>query len=133
MGDTNAMQQIMVQYQKKYNVIEELYRLTEELARTLSYNDNISTQLILGMRQEEIWKADECSVAISVLEESMSMEDQIKFQDMLHDRRQPETFEQEKIYELYKKIQLTLEKLIEIDKRANMKIAGKDSFYQTKK
>lgn len=133
MEATAIMPQMMVQYQKKYSIISELHRLTQELADTLSYNDYVSTQLVLAMRQEEILKADECSVAISVLESTLEPSDRQRLHDVLHEILPPNTFEEKKVLELYKNIQISLERTIEIDKRANRKIAGKDSFYQTKK
>lgn len=125
--------QMMIQYQKKYTIVCELYRLTEELVQMLSSNDHVSTKLILNMRQDEMVKADECSVAISVLEEAMGSEERHMLHEILRGKTPPKTFEEKKILELYRNIQSTLVKTIEIDKRANTKIAGKDSYYQKSK
>lgn len=122
--------QMMIQYQKKFSVVCELYKLTEEMVQMLSYNDHISTKMILNMRQDEMVKADECSVAISVLEEAMDSADRHNLHEILRGNTFPKTFEEKKILEFYKGIQMTLMKTIDIDKRANTKIAGKDSFYQ---
>lgn len=122
--------QMMIQYQKKYSIVCELQRLTEEMVQMLSSNDHVSTKLILNMRQDEMAKADECSVAISVLEEAMDDEERHNLHEILRGNILPKTFEEKKILELYKNIQTTLVKTIEIDKRANTKIAGKDSYYQ---
>lgn len=122
--------QIMIQYQKKYSCVCELFRLTEELVQMLSYNDHVSTQMVLKMRQDEMAKVDECSVAISVLEAAMGNEERHSLHEILRGKAPASTFEEKKILELYKNIQATLVKTIEIDKRANLKIAGKDSYYQ---
>lgn len=126
------MIEIMKQYQKKYTIVNEIFRLTEEIGNLLSKDDRVSTQLVLNMRQDEMDLADQCSSSLALLEDAMDVGRRQHLRQMLTSEEGEQlagSWEEKKILEIYQKIQLTLNKTMEMDKRINMRIAGKDSFY----
>lgn len=133
MAEDNIMIEILKQYQKKYTIAIEIYRLTEEIGELLSRDDRVSSQLVLGMRQDEMYNADKCSSALGLLEEALEQSERQRLHLLLESEegaKQAETWEEKKIIEIQNNINLTLKKTVELDKRINIKIAGKDSFYK---
>ena len=51
---------IMVLLQRRYGSVREIERLTGELAQAFERNDEISANMLLEMRAEEMEKADSC-------------------------------------------------------------------------
>lgn len=133
MAEDNIMIEILKQYQKKYTIAIEIYRLTEEIGALLSRDDRVSSQLVLGMREDEMYNSDKCSASLGLLEEALEQSERQRLQLLLGSEegaKQAETWEEKKIIEIQNNINLTLKKTVELDKRINLKIAGKDSFYQ---
>lgn len=52
--------EILKQYRKQYNHVNEICRITRDLETALQRNDTVSVQLLLGMRGEEMAEADGC-------------------------------------------------------------------------
>lgn len=133
MEEESIMIEILKQYQKKYSIVNEIYRLTEEIGDLLSKNDRVSSQLVLGMRQDEMNESDRCSNSLVLLEDAMEQGEREHLHLLLESKDGTgiaETWEEKKILEIQKNIQLVLQKSIEIDKKISLKIAGKDSYYQ---
>ncbi|MEG0216562.1 MAG: hypothetical protein RSB57_05770 [Hungatella sp.] len=127
------LSEILIQYQKKYTTVTEIYRLTEEMIGLLNHDDRVSTQLILNMRQEEMDRAEECGGALATLKEQLSAGQRQHLSAVLEasdDRELTESWEEKKIAEIYQNTQTVLQKTIELDKRVNLKLAGKDSYYR---
>lgn len=127
------MIEVMKQYQKKYSIINEIFRLTEEMGNLLSKDDRVSTQLVLNMRQDEMNAADECSASLALLEDAMDVAERYRLRSLLESEdglSQAQSWEEKKIFEIYEKIQMTLKKTTELDKKINTRIAGKDSYYR---
>lgn len=133
MEEESIMMEILKQYQKKYSIVTEIYRLTEEIGELLSKDDRVSSQLVLAMRQEEMSKADRCSDSLGILEDVMVQGDREHLRHLLDSEegaKLAETWEEKKIIEICNNIQQTLLRTAEIDKRISQRIAGKESFYQ---
>lgn len=133
MEEESIIIEILKQYQKKYSIVVEISRLTEEIGELLSKDDRVSSQLVLGMREDEMYKADDCSSALGLLEEAMEQGARQRLHLLLESEegaKLAETWEEKKIIEINNNINLTLKKTVEIDKRINLRIAGKESFYR---
>lgn len=136
MEEDSIMIEILKLYQRKYNAVSEIHRLTEEMGEFLSKNDRVSVQLIMKMRQDEMNLADKCNTSVALIESAMEQNDRNRLQRLLENSGEnniAETFEEKKLQEIAKNIKLILQKTIELDKRLSSRIAGNDSFYSTGK
>ena len=125
------MERIMVLLQRKYGSIREVDRLTKELEEALGRNDEISADMILEMRGEEMEKADRCMEEIWQMgEENRENNERLQYliaSDLEH--VVGKTKEEKMIFEIRRKTQKTIDGLRSIDQRLNQKITGKKSFY----
>ena len=110
----------------------EIERMTRELGDALSRNDQESAQLLIKMRQEEMDLTSEMKGEIQLLIQA-SGDEQGKLLCWLKGESTypPDSFEEKKIVELSCQLMQVLNRTIEIDKRVNSKLAGKDSYYQS--
>ena len=110
----------------------EIERVTKELGDAMSRNDQESIQLLMKMRQEEMEGFGETKQEIRLLIEAAG-EDKEKIISWLRgeDKHQPENFEAGKIKELSCQVLQVLNRTIDIDKIINLKVTGKDSYYQS--
>lgn len=125
------MERIMVLLQRKYGFIREIDRLTKELEEALGRNDEISADMILGMRGEEMEKADRCMEEIWQMgEENRENNERLQYliaSDLEHVAGV--TREEKMIFEIRRKTQKVIDGLRTVDQRLSKKVTGKKSFY----
>lgn len=123
--------ELLKQYQKQYRIALELERITEELEQAVRGNDHVSLHLILDMRQQSIEQMQDNREAVSRYLNSLDMSQCRDAEALLRkpDKFQPENREEKKLCETAENIKTALRKVIVIDKRINIKIAEKKSFY----
>lgn len=115
----------------RYSILDEVLRLTDEIANNLSRNDRISVQMLLEMRAKELEHIDENMRRFQIFKEQFPDEIQREMENLL----QTENAEAEgpyavKIAESVKNCEKLLKQIIEIDKRMSKRVAGSDSFYE---
>ncbi len=128
----NAMLiEILKEMQKKYNYISEIERITREMGDSLSRNDRESVQILLGMRQEEMEKADVCTRNVDCLLSALLPEEGCKVKGWLKGNNDviPDTPEALMLLEKGKSIHLILKRTIELDRHISLRLSGKDSYY----
>ena len=54
MAEQELWTELLKQMHRRYEAVNEVFRLTKEIADTLSRDDRVAAQMLLGMRQEEI-------------------------------------------------------------------------------
>ena len=126
MADQELWNELLKQAQGRYQTINEVLRVTKEIADALSRDDRVAAQMLLGMRQESLEK-------IYQLLRCASEEEQAGILSLLKGESQasPEdSFEKKKLGEIGENIRRTLEKTVELDRGISVRLAGKDSFYQ---
>lgn len=124
--------EILKRVQRNYKHMVEIERVTKELGDAMSRNDQESVQLLMKMRQEELERFGESKQEIQLLIEAGGEEkEKIRSWLMGEDRYEPENFEARKIKELSSQLLQILKRTIGIDKVLNLKVTGKDSYYQS--
>lgn len=129
--EESMLLEILKEMQKKYQCMAEIERITREIGEFLSRNDQTSVQMLLGMRQEEMDKADmftkniNCLISVLPPEEAAKVDNWVKGQENWNPNEQIS----EKIMEKGKNIQHILKRTIEIDRHISTRIAGTHSFY----
>ncbi|KEZ88116.1 hypothetical protein [Lacrimispora celerecrescens] len=130
--EDSMLVEILKEMQKKYMCIVEIERITREMGDVLSRNDRESVQMLLGMRQDEMNKADVCIRNIEYLLSALSPEDSSQVREWLNGDgdRNPDSPMATKLAEKGMSIKLALKRTIEADRHISMRLSGKDSYYQ---
>lgn len=124
----------MALFQRRYNVIREIDRLTGELGKAMDRGDEVSIEMILQMRADEMARFDECGNEIWQMgrgESGLLRQIRILLQS------DPQAYagdspQERKIYEIRRKTQAVIDRLRAMDERLNRRAAGKDSFYEAR-
>ena len=129
--EDSILLEILKEMQKKYQFITEIERITRDVGEFLSRNDQTSVQMLLGMRQDEMDKADIVSKNIKCIISVLSPEDALKVEDWIKGQENWNSDGQisEKVIEKGKSIQQILKRTIEFDRSISTRIAGTHSFY----
>ena len=130
--EDSMLVEILKEMQKKYMSIVEIEHITREMGDALSRNDRESVQLLLGMRQEEMNKADVCTRNVECLVSALPLENAGQVREWLNDKGvgNPESPTAGALAEKAKSIQFTLKRTIEVDRYISKRLSGKDSYYQ---
>lgn len=131
MEDKTIVQEFMVQLQKKYSAVIEVYNMTLELEKAVTTNDQVSIQLVLEMWEEAMQNLQKCQRTVALIEDTMEVSERQWIERMRKrvDGALPRNWEEEKIAEITDNIKRALDKTVAIDKKVSLKISGKDSYY----
>lgn len=127
----NAWMDLTVLERKKYNYLGEVMDLTEQMAQTLDRNDQVSVRMLLAMRQDPILHLEEVSRTGKARQESLSSEDQERVASLLAGA-EPRGSEERMFLEQAGKTRRLLERVVELDRRISLRLAGDHSFYKKK-
>lgn len=133
MADQELLVEILKQLQRRYQAVNEVFRVTKEMADVLSRDDRVAAQMLLEMRQEELDHLSESEEKIYILLECVDQQERLKLLALLKGERKASveaSFEEKKIGEIGENIRRSLEKTVELDRVLSVKLAGKDSFYK---
>lgn len=127
MQQIEYLEEIAGKLEKKYTGFVEIYRLTKELDDLLKNNDRDSVNMVMKMRGEEMDK-------ISVIDEDINRACSLisaQYREYINNYNDFDSFpeELERIISIKKRNRRVLEKIIEIDKRISVRLAGNKSFY----
>lgn len=124
--------EILKELQKKYKCITEIERITREMGDSLSRNDRELVQMLLGMRQEEMDKADVCTNHADCLIDALPPEEGFRVRSWAKGNTDinPDSPEAQMLVEKGRNIHLALKRTIELDRHISIRLSGKDSYYQ---
>ncbi|MEY8337068.1 hypothetical protein AALB16_03420 [Lachnospiraceae bacterium 62-35] len=127
------MTKVMILLQRKYSSVRELVRLTRELGEALERYDEISANMLLQMRADEMAKIDGCMDEIWQIGEvdRESMEQLRILITSEPSKTVKKSLEEKKIYEIREKTQAMLDELLAVDKRLNQSVAREKSYYKS--
>lgn len=126
------LEHIMILLQRRYNVLREIKRLTDELDEAVSRNDQVSVSLLLKMRAEEMDKSEACQENIWLMAEEGPEEAQAVRKLLKSDpitARPSGSFEEQKIYEIRQKTIKLIKDIQEKDRNINRRVGGDRSYY----
>lgn len=127
------LKKAMIFFQRRYNFIREIDRLTNELSDAMARNDEVSVALVLQMRADEMAKFDECTNEIWQMS-NISRDALRKIRILIQSDPEEsigDSPEEKKIYEIRRKTQTIIDRLRIIDERLNRRAAGNESFYES--
>ncbi|MCP1102535.1 HSP90 family molecular chaperone [Aequitasia blattaphilus] len=102
-------------YQRKSRHLKEVWQLTKDLGDAIGNDDKVVMQMILSQRGKELEKIAQVDEQIQQILDQFN-DAQLKEAKKLIDRHT-------------KKMMRTWSETVELDRRLNSRLAGKDSFY----
>lgn len=125
-------EKVMILVQRRLSILQGISRLTAELADALSRRDEVSVNMLLQMRADEMGKLDECMEEVWKTGEGSASDieelRQLMTCDPFREADGP-GYEERKIFEIRQKTQTLIKKLQEEDRKINRSVAGNQSFY----
>lgn len=113
---------------KKYNLLTEAMDLTRQLGEALDRNDDVSLRMLISMRQEPILQLEEIKKAAALKREGLSPEE-LERVSALAAGASPREGEEGAYFEEAGRCRRLLERLLELDRRLSLRLAGENSFY----
>lgn len=121
--------ELTVLERKKYNYLTEIQDLTKQIAESLDRNDQVSTRMLVAMRQDPIRHLAEVDNGEKTRVSTLTVGDQERVKAL--GRGDPAQDDHERVYlEQAGKTRRLLEKVVELDRRISIRMAGEHSFYQ---
>lgn len=116
---------------KKYNYLGEVLDLTQQLVESLERSDQVSARMILAMRQDPILHLGEMNEACQARLQALAQEDRERAEALLKGA-QPHSHEEQTFLEQAGRTRRLLERVVDMDRRVSLRIAGENSFYKKK-
>lgn len=116
---------------KKYNYLSEVLDLTQQLAESLERNDQVSARMILAMRQDPVLHLGEIDQACKARLRDLPQEDRERV-SALNKGAQAHGSEESAFLEQAGRTRRLLERVVELDRRVSIRMAGENSFYKKK-
>ena len=124
----NDWMDLTVLERKKYNYLSEVMDLSQQLGEALDRNDDVSVRMLVAMRQDPILGLEEVKRATEIKRKDLSPEDQERLA-FLAGGGAPQGAEETLYWNQAGSARRLLERVLELDRRLNRRLAGKDSFY----
>lgn len=126
--DEQALKVAMSAEQKMYTALSEVMELTGELADAFQRQDQVSVQMFLGMRQEPIDRLESCKAMLERQCLQLPLEQRQILRGILQGQTPPP--QAQALGELVQKNKRLLDRILEVDRRLNLRIGGENSFYR---
>ena len=114
---------------KKYNFLNEVMDLSQQMGGVLDRGDEVSFRMLLAMREEPLLHLRELEETVKNRRKALAEEDQTRVAALLAGTA-PEGRDETVFVEQSGKARRLLERVIELDRKLNRRMAGQDSFYQ---
>lgn len=126
------IEQLQILLLRRYNVLKDIGKLTDDLREVTFRNDRVSASLVLEMRAEAMERYEKCKEQIGLFAEQGEQEAEVVKRLVFAPLESVITFnaDEQKIYEIRKKAQKLLHEIQEKDRFLNKRVAGKKSFYK---
>ena len=116
---------------KKYNSLSEVLDLTRQLGESLDRNDQVAVRMLIAMRQDPLLHLEEAERTAKDRRRSLTEEEQRRIRSLLKGA-EPQSSEERTFLDQAGKTRRLLERVVELDRRLSLRLAGEDSFYQKK-
>ena len=117
---------------KKYNCLSEVMDLSRQLSEVLDRNDDVSVRITVAMRQDPLLQLQELKQAIEAKEASLLPAERERVSD-LRQGAAPQGEEETTYHNQAGAARRLLERIVELDKGLNRRLAGEKSFYSQDK
>lgn len=130
--DKELVESLRMSKRKEYMKLGELNDLTAQLAQSAERRDEVSTKMLLSMRQQPLLELQEIEDTIRQSLLAQPEEDAIRLSALLTGKGEvepPILQEEEALRDLCEQNRRILDRVIQIDRRISMGMGGKRSYY----
>lgn len=117
---------------KKYNYLSEVMDVSRQMGEALDRNDEVSMRMLIAMRQDPILGLEEVKRAITDKRSSLLPEDRERV-SALEGGAAPQRDGESVYVEQIGNVRRLLERVVELDRILNRRLAGSNSFYAKEK
>ena len=120
---------LQVLERKKYNLLNDVMDLSQQLATAMDRNDQVSVRMLVAMRQDPLTQLEEVKHSLSRRLLEFSPDDQ----DLAHRLLQGEAGSsprEQAVADQSNVNRRLLERIIELDRRLNHRLTGDKSYYK---
>ena len=114
---------------KKYNSLSEVLDLTRQLGESLDRNDQVAVRMLIAMRQDPLLHLEEAERTAKDRRRSLTEEEQRRIRS-LRKGAEPQSSEERTFLDQAGKTRRLLERVVELDRRVSLRMAGGQSFYK---
>ena len=114
---------------KKYNSLSEVLDLTRQLGESLDRNDQVAVRMLIAMRQDPLLHLEEAERTTKDRRRSLTEEEQRRIRSLLKGA-EPQSSEERTFLDQAGKTRRLLERVVELDRRVSLRMAGGQSFYK---
>ena len=125
----DAWLELTVLEKKKYNYLIEIEDLTKQLGQSLDRNDQVSTRMLVAMRQDPLRQLEEIDKGERIRLSALSEAEQERVR-ALRQGDPPRDADETVFLTQAGKTRRLLEQVVELDRRISLRMAGEHSFYQ---
>ena len=116
---------------RKYNDLTEALDLTRQLGESMDRSDQVAVRMIIAMRQDPLLRLEETEKTLKDRRRTLSEEDQERVKALLSGE-EPRSSQERTFLEQAGKTRRLLERVVELDRRISLRMAGGQSFYKKK-
>ena len=127
----NDWLELTVLERKKYNCLLEVEDVTRQLSEALDRNDQVSARMLVAMRQDPLLQLEEVDRGEKHRKDALPEEDRQRIRTLLQNR-EPRYDGEDVFLEQAAKTRHLLERVVELDRRISLRMAGDHSFYSKK-
>ena len=120
---------LTVLVRKKYNSLSEVLDLTRQLGESLDRNDQVAVRMLIAMRQDPLLHLEEAERTAKDRRRSLTEEEQRRIRSLLKGA-EPQSSEERTFLDQAGKTRRLLERVVELDRRVSLRMAGGQSFYK---
>lgn len=128
------LKEVIKELKVKFRHMDEICRLTRELADGLSRDDKVTAQMVLDMRGKELEAAVACDRNIQIYLASAQEEDMHRLSNLLDGRLKetqlPDSDMWREAADIVEKTKNIWQQTMEIDRVTSKRLAGSDSYYK---
>lgn len=128
------LMEILKEFRKRYRHMDEVCRLTKELADGLYRDDQVTAKMVLEMRGEALEAVNDCGRNIQIFQSTMADEESERLIALLDGKVKADGFHYTGLWEEIRKVaeqtRAVWQRTVEIDRVTSRRMSGEDSFYK---
>ena len=128
----NELMDLAVLERKKYNYLNEVLDLTEQIGQAADRNDQVAMRMLVAMRQDPILSLAEVDDTAKTRLEGLDREERERLEELRSGADQARNDAERTFLEQAGKTRRLLERVVELDRRVSLRMAGGQSFYKKK-
>lgn len=125
----NELMDLAVLERKKYNYLNEVLDLTEQIGQAADRNDQVAMRMLVAMRQDPILSLAEVDDTAKTRLEGLDREERERLEELRSRADQARNDAERTFLEQSGRTRRLLERVVELDRRLNRRMAGDGSFY----